>query len=272
MKIKKCIVLFFCIFIMLFSIFSYLPLNADSVNITYHPFTHLIYCSDIVDLYHVEVVVYAEISDGIMIMNGSVSRDEWELNAENTHSNGSYFNEGYVYLVKYNGSYIDVNYVILYDDYLGQYYDNGYWSGYGVALDSNEQQIYQSGLDRGQSLGYALGEQSGYESGYADGQSLYAYGSQGYNNIYNAGKDDGYQQGLQEQIDDDVETTPSFYKMLRQIARYPVEMFTGRYNEETHQYEGGLNIDIFGVNIGGFLLGIGIVAIIFGIIRKIKGF
>lgn len=271
MKIKKCIVFIFCIFIMVFSIFSYLPVNADSVNITYHPFTNYVYCYDIVDSYHVEVVVYADISDGIMIYNSTPYLDEWELSAENTNVNGSYFVEGNVYLVKYNGSLVDVNYVVSYDAYLGQYYDNGYWSGYNVALDENEQEIYESGLNRGQSLGYSSGKQDGYNEGYADGQSLYVYGSNGYNTIYQDGKEDGYQEGLQAQIEDPVDGNHAFYQLLRQIAKFPVEIFTGRFNEATGHYEGGLNVDIFGVNIGGFLLGIGVVAIILAVFRKIRG-
>lgn len=260
MKIKKCIVFIICIFIIVFSIFSNIPVNADSVNITYSPFTDFVYCYDIVDSYHIEFIVYAEISDGIMVYESSPYLDEWELSAENTHVGGSYFVVGNVYLVKRNADIVDVGFSVLYDTYLGMYYDSGYWSGYNVALDATEQEIYQSGLDRGESLGYSSGKLDGYDDGYADGQALYQYGTTGYQSIYDAGKEAGIVIGRNQQIDDPVESDHAFYQMLRQIARYPVEIFTT-----------GLNVDIFGVNVGGFLLGIGIVAIILTIFRKIRG-
>lgn len=261
MKIKKCIVFIICIFIMIFSIISNIPVNADSVNITYQPFTHLVYCIEIVSPTYIDFRVYATIDqNGVMSYSASTYSVSWDLSAENTNANGVYFEEGQVYLVKYDGDYVQVNFSILYDEYLGQYYESGYWAGYNTGLGETEQGAYDNGLERGKDLGYASGYENGYSDGDADGQALYQYGTTGYQTIFDAGKDAGIDIGKNMQIDDPVESEHAFYQMLRQIARYPVDIFTT-----------GLNVDIFGVNVGGFLLGIGVVAIILTIFRKIRG-
>lgn len=253
-RIYQILIFILCMFMFL-SLF--LPsLSAASYEINYNPFTDLVYVVS-VDNTSIEVLKYAEINDGIMVGNDVVELDEYHLSGENTQPSGSVFSQGQMYLVKINNNVIDINYVILFNNFISQYGDSYYWQGYNVALDSSEQDILESGRQQGYSAGFIAGKQEGYDDGYADGQYPYSYGQSGYQSIFDAGKAAGEEVGRQEQIDFG-ET--NLYTMLRQIALYPVKIFTE-----------GLNVDIFGVNVGGVLLGLGILVVILFIFKKVRG-
>lgn len=147
---------------------------------------------------------------------------------------------------------------------------NIYSSIYNVGYNQGATEVGEASYQQGVRYGTEITEQyysegnDGYSEIFSDGQEAgrneYAYGTGKYWNIYNAGKDDGVQIGYNRAIDEGVAPDSNFYLMLRQVAKYPVEIFTE-----------GLDVDIFGVNIGGFLLGLGMVVIVITLLRKIRG-
>ena len=210
-------------------------------------------------------------------VNGSTTNKVLCTIAYDNHVNYIY---EYAYLNENNGRWVFVNSPIEHiatsenEDYpsdtllIIEYFPVSYNGNFLWEIDSwtsNLTQINTSQVSL-YNLGYQDGIQStfgdhqealddAYQSGKIAGENEFAYGSVGYTAIYDSGYYDGYRDGESHPLNEN-----GFYTMLKTVALYPVQIFTD-----------GLNVDIFGVNVGGFLLGIGMLALVFFLLRKFLG-
>jgi len=139
-------------------------------------------------------------------------------------------------------------------------YDVRYNDGYTAGVNAT----YSSAYEQGYNQGYDGGYKDGDDHGIVTGRSEYAVGTTKYNAIFQAGEDvgeeRGYSIGYQKAINDGVTGGSAFYNMLKNIATYPVRIFSE-----------GLDVEIFGVNVGGFLLGVAMIFIVVTIIKLVLG-
>lgn len=264
MSVKKRVFLLVCTMLFLvgmvsYSLFFNVKVNASAnVAITYEPFTDLFYVISYDDNENVGTAYHrASINQTTYLL-------EWVNNDSIINLYGAYvFESNTMYLVKgsFDGSRdydFESDYVIKYDEYLLMYYNNGYYSGYSDGVAVNDyQDAYNSGYDNGYGVGYNANSSEsysrGYDDGYADGQYLYSYGQQGYNQIFNAGK----QAQLQEDIEsEETGLNLSFYHLLSTIVMFPYQVV-----------KEGMNVDIFDINIGGVIIGLFMLSLVLFIVR-----
>lgn len=263
---KKIFVFLVIGFVIMAGILSnFVKVNADVGTIEYNEYNYLInvfelnYQDDFY-LYNVIAVIDNNQLDYVGGDNVGYSwKSDWQITAEGVYlvsatAGESQLGNAYYYLI--------ITLCTPYESYLATYDNYSYTYGYSEGLSKGREYGYNEAVEEYNDYYGEGGE--GYEYiyglGETAGSSDYAYGTEGYWTIYNAGKDYGYSAGIDYATRHDLTEGSAFYNMLRQIAMYPVEIFTT-----------GLDVDIFGINVGGFLLGIGMVALIFTIIKLFRG-
>jgi len=267
---KKILVFFSVIAVILVSIFSVVPkVNADTnVVIEYDEYNYVISITQI-DSDYIYFFVVSHIENNVW--SDSPSSDlSYAENHDQITSYGTYLvnasllnNTSALY---YYFMYIDE--AILLQSYLNtatngistQSYNYGYTTGYGAAAENDTAVAFNTGKqDAYNSL--VPGEAHYdfiYDKATADTSKYYESGQPGYQAIYNY----GYQKALNdydEIISDDPEDL-NFLTMFKVIVNYITDFFRV-----------GLNVEIFGVNIGNFCIGIFILSAVLFLIRLIFG-
>lgn len=138
--------------------------------------------------------------------------------------------------------YLQLNQVISYQTYIANVDNFAYTTGYSNGfIDGNA-----DGYDTGYDLGYNEGLESQSSSHYSDG----------YSNGYDTGYDLGYNAGINAQIP---QQQFSLFSLLGVIFLFPFKLLAL-----------GFDIDIFGVNVGGLMIGCIIIFFIMAIIGIAK--
>lgn len=179
-----------------------------------------------------------------LIQDNSLTLENWQ------NTSGDQINTG-IYLLKLD---IQGN-LILKAEPLNTYYN--------TMINNQSEFYYQNGYDTGTSTNASRA----YEAGYIKGSQEYAEEyqlaienlEQQHQEELQTARDESYQLGI-EYAQSHTINQPQLYDMLKQVALYPVLIFTQ-----------GLDIDIFGINIGGLLLGIFMIALMIIIIRLVIG-
>lgn len=160
------------------------------------------------------------------------------------------YNEGYTYgyEVGYNKGFTD-----------------GKEAGYDIGYDSGRNEGYREGYDEGYELGYQFGEDHGYQEGQQDGIS--AGYQNGYNIGFNEGRQEGYDIGYGQGYEDG--QAHPVYKDAYELDIG--EIFSGVSSVPKNIINTVFDINLFGINVAGFLGSILIVVIVAFVIKKVKG-
>lgn len=145
--------------------------------------------------------------------------------------------------------------VLNYDTNLQNARDYGYEAGYEEGLEEGFNEGQQSGLTQGYQQGYTAGEQIGYGNGYNAG--------------YQEGAELGYDLGYDEGYDDGVASVPPSQGgdvIISESLDIP-SVITSIPSAIRTMIDNGLDIDIFGINIGALLVSLLVVAIVAVVIK-----
>lgn len=136
----------------------------------------------------------------------------------------------------------DIAYFDIYINYLNDIsFNSGYENGYNNGLNVNDNTQYNDGYNNGYNEGFNVGSNSGYSNGYNEGLTI------GYNN--------GFMDG-QVSNDDNF----SLLSLLSIILMYPFKVIAL-----------GMDVNIFGINIGALIIGLLAIGLVVGIISIFKG-
>lgn len=144
-----------------------------------------------------------------------------------------------------NGNNIIISDIYYYDEFLPHvnniYYSEGYINGYNNGINENNDIQYNEGYNNGYNEGYNVGSSNGYNNGYNEGLTI------GYNN--------GYMEG-QTSSEDNF----SLLSLLSLILMYPFKVIAL-----------GMDVNIFGVNVGGLIIGLLAIGLVIGLISIFRG-
>lgn len=268
---KKKIILFFTVIaLIIVSIFVYFPkVNADNnVVIEYDEYNYIISITEI-DSDYIYFYVVSHISNNVW--SDSPSSDlSYAENNDLITSYGTYLVNAsllnntsaiyyyYMYISTATNLFTYLNTVS--SGISNNSYSIGYTTGYAngvsddaeLAFNAGKQDAYNS-LTPGNPYYNEI-----YNKGYYDSAKSYEVGGSNYNTIY----DKGYQKALNEfdsYLGDD-NTDITFLSMFKAITQFITDFFVV-----------GLNVEIFGINIGEFCVGIFLISAIMFLLKLIFG-
>lgn len=138
---------------------------------------------------------------------------------------------------------------------------------YETTLEDTQSAALAQGQQIGYQQGYTAGEQAGYGQGYTAGEQI-GYGN-GYNAGYQEGAELGYDLGYDEGYDDGVASVPPSQGgdvIISESLDIP-SVITSIPSAIRTMIDNGLDIDIFGINIGALLVSLLVVAIVAVVIK-----
>ena len=232
----------FAFSLILMSVISVIPVNADSISyIEYDEYNYIVYIVEENNDY--TAYILAHINDNFLEYVDTAD----PYYQDSLSSNGVFLVNASIssYQDQYYYAELVISQAILWQVYINTAtlakYNQGYTDGsqaensviYGIGFDDGVDSVKDPANPLYQEI-FVKGQE--YEDQY------YEEGQQGYDSIYDRGYNDGAQSILDTIGDED---NPSFLVMFKVIINYIRDFFLV-----------GMNVEIFGINIGNFCLGI----------------
>ena len=251
--LKRIFGFIFVFLLVLFSCINVIPLkadvevNQDGLSIEYDEYNYLIYISDSTSSSCTAFILGDVDNTTISFYGGTLTDPFYIDNVGNNFDIGVYLVNGSI--VEYDDPYyyaeLVISQAVLYDSFVNTVVSgqtiNSYNKGYQEGLLQNQDEVYRQAYSEGQN---SVNDPSNplyqeiFEKGQEYEDQYYEEGHQGYQMIYSI----GYQDALDLIGDED---NPTFMIMFKTIINYIRDFFVV-----------GLNVEIFGINIGNFCLGI----------------